>query len=69
MWPANAITDVHRRCVFVGPSALPPSATNSHGGQHYYACATPCQRGSLPLRTTSLALHKRLGDLPATLEA
>src|SRR5215467_11796367 len=60
LWPANAITNVHMRCVFVRPLALPLSATNSHGGQHYYACATPCQCGSLLLRTTRCLFRKSL---------
>src|SRR5262249_50310205 len=51
-WPANAITAVPRRCRYVRPSALPPYATNSHGGRHYDAIVPPCQRGAVPLQVS-----------------
>src|SRR4030095_8614369 len=56
--PANVSTDVHRRCGFVRPLALPSYATNSHSGPHYDALVLPCQRSAVTRRTT------REGTLP-----
>jgi hypothetical protein len=45
--PVTDITEANIRCVSVDPSSLPPFSTNGYGGEHFYAFAMPCQRGSV----------------------